>query len=102
MRHPTALLFAVPNGGFRTWRQGAKLRREGVLPGVTDLILPVVTKVYAGAFLELKQPSNYPSEDQHKFMAAMRRRGYAAGWVNCLEDGLHFLFSYMKGSKLDL
>lgn len=32
-------LFAVPNGGGRSKAQAGKLKAEGVLPGVSDLIL---------------------------------------------------------------
>jgi len=38
--YPDTRIFAVPNGGSRTGLQGAKLKAEGVSPGVPDLCVP--------------------------------------------------------------
>lgn len=35
----TNLLFAIPNGGKRNAREAARLKAEGVTPGVPDLFL---------------------------------------------------------------
>lgn len=37
---PGVRIFAIPNGGGRSPREGAKLRDEGVSPGVPDLFVP--------------------------------------------------------------
>ena len=37
---PDVRIFAVPNGGARSGVQGAKLKAEGVSPGVPDLCVP--------------------------------------------------------------
>ncbi len=49
-----ALLFAVPNGGHRHPATGAKLKAEGVKPGVPDLWLPVPRNLFHGLVIELK------------------------------------------------
>lgn len=38
--YPDVRIFAVPNGGARSGLQGAKLKAEGVSPGVPDLFVP--------------------------------------------------------------
>jgi len=38
--YPDVRVFAVPNGGARSGVQGAKLKAEGVTPGVPDLFVP--------------------------------------------------------------
>ena len=38
--YPSVRIFAVPNGGARSGVQGAKLKAEGVSPGVPDLCVP--------------------------------------------------------------
>jgi len=38
--YPDVRIFAVPNGGARIGLQGAKLKAEGVSPGVPDLCVP--------------------------------------------------------------
>ena len=38
--YPDVRIFAIPNGGSRSGLQGAKLKAEGVSPGVPDLFVP--------------------------------------------------------------
>ena len=49
------LLYAVPNGGRRNPVTAAKLREEGVLPGIPDLHLPVPRNSFASLYIELKR-----------------------------------------------
>ena len=39
-QYPGVRVFAIPNGGARSGPQGAKLKAEGVSPGVPDLCVP--------------------------------------------------------------
>lgn len=48
------LLFAVPNGGARDAREGARLKREGVTAGVADLILLHPNASYHALCIEMK------------------------------------------------
>ena len=47
-------VFAVPNGGSRNVIEAANLKAQGVMAGVSDLILLLPHKVY---FIELKNPN---------------------------------------------
>ena len=38
--YPSVRVFAIPNGGSRSGLQGAKLKAEGVSPGVPDIFVP--------------------------------------------------------------
>jgi len=69
---PDGLVFAVPNGGHRSARTGADLRREGLLAGVPDLCL-----IWRGRslFIELKTPLGGLSRAQR----AVHRALVAAG-----------------------
>ena len=77
-----ALYFAVPNGGSRDVREAANLRRTGVLPGVSDLLLfrpgecpHCGTARLEGFSLELKAPGGRPSAHQLAFMARFNEAG---------------------------
>jgi hypothetical protein len=96
------LYFAVPNGGSRDVREAVNLRRAGVLPGVSDLLLfrPGVcshcgSARLEGFALELKAPGGRPSEAQLNFMA----RFAAVGGHTCVAEGIdEALRSLMRGA----
>ena len=39
-RFPSVLIFAIPNGGYRSITTAKKLKMEGVVPGIPDLFVP--------------------------------------------------------------
>ena len=69
-------LFAVPNGGRRDRVSGALLKEEGVLPGVSDLILLLPRGNYHGLLIELKKKKGRQSESQKQWQQHMERFGY--------------------------
>src|SRR5208337_192480 len=69
------LLAHIPNGGYRNVREAARLKKMGVLPGVSDYFLPVPMAVngampkrsfhrseYHGLWIELKSAAGRLSE----------------------------------------
>lgn len=60
-------LFAVPNGGRRDAVTGARLKAEGVLAGVADLILLVKNRQYGALLLELKTETGRQSSSQKEW-----------------------------------
>lgn len=54
--HVANLLFAVPNGGYRTPKTGAQMQYEGAVSGVSDLILLYPSVGKASLCLETKVP----------------------------------------------
>lgn len=65
--YPQYVLFAVPNGGSRNSFEAAKLKAEGVLPGVSDLILWFGAKGFNGMGIEMKIGKNKQTESQEEF-----------------------------------
>lgn len=69
-------VFAVPNGGSRNLREAVNLKAQGVLAGVSDLILLLPNrKVY---FIELKNPNGKgrQSPAQREFEQNVRAMGH--------------------------
>lgn len=62
--HLSPRLFAVPNGGRRDGITGARLKEEGVLAGVADLILLVPNADYHALLIEMKTPKGRQSDSQ--------------------------------------
>lgn len=69
--HLFARLFAVPNGGRRDGITGARLKEEGVLAGVADLILLVPNADYHALLIEMKTPKGRQSESQRAWQRAV-------------------------------
>lgn len=71
------LFFAIPNGGKRDPVTAKRLKDEGVLPGVPDLLLAVPAGGYAGLFLEAKTRTGSASKAQKEVGAALAGQGYS-------------------------
>ncbi len=78
LQYPThaSALFAVPNGGRRDRVSGAKLKAEGVLPGVSDLILLLPRGSHHGLLIEMKTAKGKQSPAQRDWQREMESRGY--------------------------
>ena len=63
-KEPDYIIFAVPNGGFRGIKEAERLRKEGVLRGVNDLIILTHNRVI---FLEMKKVNTKASPKQKEF-----------------------------------
>lgn len=94
-------LWAIPNGDYRTWRSGRRLKLEGAKPGAPDLILTQSRGAYHACFVELKQPDNKPSDAQVAFMHMLRDAGYGVWWCTSFDDTTTLLTRYMalKGTE---
>ena len=60
-------LFAVPNGGRRDAVTGARLKAEGVTPGVADLILLRSNRRYGALLVEMKTARGRQSPSQRRW-----------------------------------
>lgn len=88
-------LLAIPNGGQRNPREAARLKAEGVKPGVSDLLLPLRRDGFHGLWLELKAPGNTPTKLQHEWLRRMARAGYRAEWRDSWTDAAAVIADYV-------
>ena len=79
-------LFAVPNGSKRDVVIGAKLKEEGVLSGVSDLILLKPNRFYGALLIETKTPDGRQSDTQKEWQQKITEDGYKYVIVRSLED----------------
>lgn len=70
---PKALIFAVPNGGWRSKLTAAILKATGVLPGVSDLIFLYRGKII---FVEVKTEDGQQSPAQKEFQKTVTDMGF--------------------------
>jgi hypothetical protein len=90
-------LYHVPNGGKRNKREAARLRDEGVKPGVPDLCLPVPRGDYHGLYIEMKRiRGGTTSDDQKDWLAELQRQGYYACVCRGWEEAAHTIIAYLE------
>lgn len=97
-RHPdlAGLLFAVPNGGRRDKATGARLKEEGVVAGVADMILLKRNSRYGALLIEMKVPGGRQSDsqkawqkivsDEYKYVVCYSLDDFAEAINNYLKD----------------
>lgn len=98
------LLFAIPNGGYRHGRTGVIMKAEGVVRGVPDLMLAVVT--YAddgdifiecpGLFIEMKSATGSLSPDQKQMIELLQSQGYRVEVCRSLDDFMKIVNDYLN------
>lgn len=93
MRHN---LFAVPNGSRRDAVTGAKLKEEGVLAGVADLILLKSNRFYGALLIEVKQGKGRQSESQKEWEHKITADGYKYVVIRSLEEFQREINAYLK------
>lgn len=90
------LMHHVPNGGSRNKAEAAKLKAQGVKPGVPDISLPVARGGYHGLYIELKRRrGGRVSAEQSGWIEKLNGQGYCAkelhGWEAAAECILWYL-----------
>ena len=88
--------FAIPNGFLDSKSKRIRAWKEGVLSGVSDVLIPWPHKGFHGLFLEFKAHGGTPSKAQKDFIATMRSRGYKAEVVFGLRQALQVLKEYIE------
>ena len=71
--YPDVLIFATPNGGGRSMAQAVKLKLEGVVRGIPDLLVPEWR-----LWIEMKRiKGGVLSEDQKKIIKYLQSCNYS-------------------------
>jgi hypothetical protein len=70
------LMHAIPNGGERHPAVAAKLKKEGVKPGVPDVSWPVARGGFIGLAIEFKHGDGNPTKEQRARITRMQIEGW--------------------------
>lgn len=90
-------LFAVPNGGERHRAVAAKMKAEGVRPGVPDLWLPSPRGRFSGLVIELKRrEGGRPSPSQLDWLNWLAEQGFLAVICNGADAAIDTIREYLS------
>lgn len=105
-QYPKKILFAIPNGGklmFLKDKKGKryspeaiKLKAEGMMPGVSDLLLMEPVGKYHGLWIEMKAGKNGLSEEQINFFLQAESRGYKCVCCRTYDEFEKEIIDYLK------
>lgn len=103
------LLFHVPNGGRRNLKEAARLKAEGVTPGVADLLLLVPQWyttwrgyegcLYAGLCIEMKTPKGRQSPEQKEWQYKVEGMGYKYAVCHSLDEFMDTINNYLNRNE---
>ena len=94
-KYPNIIIFAIPNGGFRSIRTAKLLKEEGVVPGIPDLFIPSLK-----IFVEMKRvKGGVVSPEQKKMMEYLTRVGYTCMICYGANDASRQLLDFLKDKK---
>ncbi|MFV7791262.1 VRR-NUC domain-containing protein [Aliarcobacter lanthieri] len=72
-------IFHIPNGSYKSLTARIKSKKEGLVSGIPDLMIPVAKGNYHGLFIEMKRVKNSKvSVQQLKWIELLNKQGYKA------------------------
>lgn len=80
---PNLLIYAVPNGGQRNSVVAAKLKAEGAMAGVADL---VIVSLNRHIYIEMKTPKGKQTAKQQAFQQHVTRLGHPYYVCHSIEE----------------
>lgn len=89
-------LFSVPNGGRRDQVTGAKLKAEGALAGVSDLIFLKSNRFYGALLIEMKTPKGRQQEMQKEWERKITADGYKYVVCRSVNEFMQEIEEYLK------
>lgn len=96
---PSKMLFAVPNGGSRNKVEAANMKRQGVKPGISDVILLIPNKDFFCLCLEFKTEKGQQSIEQQEFQQQIEKIGGKYIIVRSAIQAIEVMQEYLKHHK---
>lgn len=90
-------LFHVPNGGIRNAQEGAKLKAQGVISGVPDLVFVWAGKTH---YIEVKTQTGVLSKNQKTLHQKWMEQGVEVEVMRTSNEIVDFIRKLVEQSKL--
>lgn len=89
--------YHVPNERKCSPQAGARLKAQGVRPGVPDLCIPVPSGKYHALYIEMKAKGGRITEHQRKWIEVLRHYGNFAAVCYGADNAMALIDAYMGG-----
>ncbi len=93
--HYARLFYAVPNGGSRNYKEAVKMKREGIVAGVSDMVLQIPNSHFHGMNVEFKTKTGRQSPHQKEFEKAVTEMGYRYVIVRDVSEFVRIVKEYL-------
>jgi hypothetical protein len=93
------LMYHIPNEGKRSRSTGARMKREGLKPGVPDICLPVPRGGFHGLYVEMKVGRNKTTDNQDFWLEALKKQGYSTAVCYGWESASKVILKYLGGKS---
>ena len=102
------LMFAIPNGSYKSQRSANLFQAEGLKAGVPDLFIPIASKNYHGLFIEMKQRARTlknakkslshtkVSPEQKKWLETLNKQGFLSVVCYGADEAIKTIEEYLK------
>lgn len=90
------VLFAIPNAARRSERNGAYMKDEGMIAGVSDLILLKSNRFYGSLCIEMKKPGEYQRPVQKEWQKECEAAGNKYVVCRSLDEFMKVVTDYLN------
>lgn len=90
------MLIAIPNGGSRNIIEAANLKKQGVVSGVSDLILFQQRGGYGALCIEMKTKTGKQSTSQIEWQIEAEKNGYKYVICRSVDEFINEILDYMN------
>lgn len=94
-------VFHIPNEAKRSPATAARLKAEGMRPGVPDLCIPVARGRYHSLYIEMKADGGKPTEEQAAWISRLRAEGMCAYVCYGASNAIALVDEYMALEPTD-
>ena len=97
--YATGAFFSVPNEGKRTRATASRMKAEGMVSGVCDLmLLKPGSGYYSGLLIEMKAEGGRLTDNQRSWLIEMYKNGFAIAVCYSFEQATQVISEYIAGS----
>lgn len=91
------LFYHIPNGGFRSIREGIRFKLLGVRAGVPDICIPIPANGFHGLYIEMKKTKGGKlSMDQSAWIEELCNQKYHATVAHGCEEAVKIVEEYFE------